>query len=42
MTPEETRQEIDRLLEKAGWQVQHYKDLNLGAALGVAIREFQL
>jgi hypothetical protein len=34
MTPEEeARQEIDRLLEAASWQVQDYKDLNLGAAL---------
>ena len=43
MTPEEeARQEIDRLLEAASWQVQDYKNLNLGAALGVAIREFPL
>ena len=43
MTPEEdARQEIDRLLEAAKWQVQDYKNLNLGAALGVAIREFPL
>jgi len=37
MTPEEeARQEIDKLLGAAGWQVQDYMDLNLGAALGVA------
>jgi len=43
MTPEEeARQEIDRLLEAASWQVQDYKELNLGASLGVAIREFPL
>lgn len=43
MTPEEkARQEIDRLLIAAGWQVQDYKEMNLGAALGVAIREFSL
>jgi type I restriction enzyme, R subunit len=43
MTPEEeARQEIDTLLEKAGWQVQDYKNLNLGDALCVAIREFPL
>ena len=43
MTPEEeAREEIDRLLQAASWQVQDYKDLNLGAALGVAIREFHL
>ena len=43
MTPEEeARQEIDRLLQAAGWQVQDYKNLNLGAASGVAVREFPL
>ena len=43
MTPEEkARQEIDRLLEAAGWQIQDYRNLNLGATLGVAIREFPL
>ncbi len=43
MTPEEeARQEIDRLLEAAGWQVQDYKNLNLGTALGIAVREFPL
>ena len=43
MTPEEkARQRIDELLESAGWKVQDRKDLNLGAALGVAIREFPL
>ncbi len=43
MTPEEkARQRIDELLEAAGWKVQDRKDLNLGAALGVAIREFPL
>jgi len=43
MTPEEeARQEIDNLLEAAGWEVQDYRNLNLGAALGIAIREFPL
>jgi len=43
MTPEEeARQEIDKLLEAAGWRVQDYKNLNLGVALGIAIREFPL
>lgn len=43
MTPEEkARQKIDELLEAAGWKVQDRKDLNLGAALGVAMREFPL
>lgn len=39
---EEARQEIDKLLEAAGWQIQDYNDLNLGASLGVVIREFPL
>jgi type I restriction enzyme, R subunit len=43
MKPEEkARQEIDQLLEKAGWKVQDYRELNLGASLGVAVREFPL
>ena len=43
MKPEEkARQEIDQLLEKAGWKVQDYRELNLGASLGVAVREFSL
>jgi type I restriction enzyme R subunit len=43
MTPEEeARQLIDELLEAAGWQVQDYKQLNLSAALGVAVRGFTL
>lgn len=41
--PEErARQEIDRLLTAAGWAVQDLGSANLGAAPGVAIREFQL
>ena len=39
---EEARKKIDALLEKAGWLVQDYKDLNLGAGVGVAVREFPL
>ncbi len=43
MTPEESaREKIDKLLELAGWQVQNFDDLDLGAALGVAVREFPL
>ena len=43
MRPEEkARNQIDELLEKAGWIIQDYKDFNLGASLGVAIREFPL
>jgi type I restriction enzyme R subunit len=43
MKPEEkARQQIDRLLEAGGWKVQDYKDVNLSASLGVAVREFPL
>ena len=43
MKPEDTaRQTIDALLTAAGWQVQDYDRLNLGASLGVAIREYPL
>ena len=34
------RKEIDRQLLEAGWLVQDKKNANLGAGLGVAIREF--
>jgi len=41
MTPEQTsRQQIDRQLEKAGWSVQDYRQMNITAGLGVAVREF--
>ncbi|MCS8315617.1 DEAD/DEAH box helicase family protein [Pseudomonas aeruginosa] len=41
MTPEsKARQQIDQKLEQAGWIVQDMKQLNLGAARGVAVREF--
>lgn len=39
---EEARKKIDALLVAAGWLVQDYKDLNLGAGVGVAVREFPL
>jgi type I restriction enzyme R subunit len=43
MKPEEkARKEIDRLLRMVGWEVQDYNELNLGASLGVAVREFPL
>lgn len=43
MKPEEkARQNIDLLLESAGWTVQDISELNLGASPGVAIREFPL
>ena len=41
-TPEAlARKNIDRLLTAAGWIVQDYKSINLGAGMGVAVREFQ-
>ena len=42
MPEEKARQEIDQLLLAAGWQVQDYNDLNLGASIGIAVREFPL
>ncbi len=43
MRPEEkARRNIDQLLELSGWEIQDYKELNLAASLGVAIREFPL
>lgn len=43
MTPEQkARQQIDRQLEAAGWQVQNFRELNISAARGVAVREFPL
>jgi type I restriction enzyme, R subunit len=36
------RVEIDRMLTDAGWAVQDLKAMNLGAALGVAVREVPL
>ncbi|MBU2573612.1 MAG: DEAD/DEAH box helicase family protein [Elusimicrobia bacterium] len=43
MEPEEkARQNIDKLLKAAGWEIQDLNDLNLSAARGVAIREFPL
>lgn len=41
MTPEaQARQHIDHKLEQAGWVIQDMRQLNLGAALGVAVREY--
>ena len=42
MAEAKAREKIDLLLDAAGWLVQDYKDLNLGAGLGVAVREFPL
>jgi type I restriction enzyme R subunit len=42
-TPEEkARQKIDQLLSQAGWIVQDKEEMNLGAGLGVAVREYVL
>jgi type I restriction enzyme R subunit len=42
-TPEEhARKTIDDALHKAGWEVQDVHHVNINAAKGVAIREFQL
>ena len=41
MTPEaKSRQLIDGKLAAAGWEVQDAKLINLGASLGVAVREY--
>jgi type I restriction enzyme R subunit len=43
MKPEEkARQRISQLLNEPRWVVRDVQDLNLGAALGVAIRAFPL
>lgn len=43
MTPEEQAREIiDDVLEAAGWKIQDYRNLDLSAGLGVAVREFPL
>jgi len=39
---EKARAEIDQLLKEAGWVVQDYGQLNLGASLGVAVQELPL
>jgi type I restriction enzyme R subunit len=42
-TPEQrARLRIDELLAAAGWSVQDFKETDLHAARGVAIREFEL
>ena len=41
MTPEaKARQVIDQKLEQAGWVIQDTRQLNLGAAVGIAVREY--
>jgi type I restriction enzyme R subunit len=42
-TPEElARQNIDALLQQCGWTIQNYKQLDLSAGRGIAIREVRL
>jgi type I restriction enzyme R subunit len=42
-TPEElARQKIDVLLRECGWHIQNYKQLDLSASRGIAIREVRL
>ena len=36
------RENIDRCLERAGWKIFDFKDANIFAGQGVAIREFLL
>ncbi|MHA1920971.1 MAG: hypothetical protein ACTSWX_14580 [Promethearchaeota archaeon] len=41
MNPEQkARKKIDKQLKAADWVIQDYKKINLGAAPGVAVREF--
>jgi len=41
MTPEaKARLLIDQKLEQAGWIIQDKKQINLGASLGIAVREY--
>lgn len=43
MKPEdEARRIIDDLLEKAGWTLQNYEELDISVSGGIAVREFQL
>jgi type I restriction enzyme, R subunit len=42
-TPEgKARKEIDRQLQQCGWTVQDYRQMNISAGRGVAVREFPL
>jgi len=43
MNPEDrARQDIDRQLGQCGWVVQDKGQMNISAALGVAVREFPM
>ena len=41
-TPEQkARDNIDKMLESAGWNVQYNKKIDFGVGLGVSVREYQ-
>ena len=43
MDPEEqARLDIDKKLEESGWVIQDYKEFDLSAGFGVAVREYPL
>lgn len=43
MSPDQkARQEIDRHLQECGWVVQSFRDMNISAGPGIAVREFLL
>ena len=43
MDPEEqAREKIDKMLEASGWVIQNYRDFDLSAGFGVAVREYPL
>jgi type I restriction enzyme R subunit len=37
---QEAREEIDEMLRGADWEIQNYRDIDLSASKGVAVREF--
>ena len=39
---DKAREDIDRMLEKAGWDVQDIDHINIHAHQGIAIRDFPL
>jgi type I restriction enzyme R subunit len=43
MNPEdEARQNIDKMLGESGWVIQDFKNFDLSAGFGIAIREYPL
>ena len=42
MAEDKAREIIDELLRLAGWVIQEYRSEDLGASLGIAVKEFQL